>query len=206
MKSRKMSVFLATVMIFTLLILLFVALINILISTRAQQAALETQRIEELMLQPASAVEFINFVSPFAGTTVPAFPDVGAEINIMVLNEKQQEREKFLNHLISHYELEIDGQVLPRSLIRFRVSGVSNSPLANGILMAYSKTTLSDGLHLATVRLSSLEGKLYSYTWAFRVNSQTSEIEATRQAIKTDPYVQREATISARYFTPTPTQ
>ncbi len=66
-------------------------------------------------------------------------------------------------------------------------------------ITVYAKLNLREGLHLATVETKSTSGKLYSYTWAFRIDQAVPLNQATLVKLSVDPFSIREATYAAQY-------
>ncbi len=151
---------------------------------------------ESLMRQPAPTPDYM-FVEPFPGKVGPA-ERICVDLLSNRLREPGDKSDALSLHLERNTRLILDGQLIPEKyLASFLITGLGGA----GILSGCFSVNLALGLHIATIQVTSTSGVLYSYTWAFQVNSTDARdyarmITATSQARETQ-YAADSATSTA---------
>jgi hypothetical protein len=134
---------------------------------------------ESLMRQPAPAPDFA-FVGPFPGKVGPA-ERICVDLLPGRFWEPGDESEELSPHLAKNTKLLLDGQPISpayRESFVWTGPGIRKSDGKGNLIGSHGgsvagcfSVNLALGLHIATIQVLSTSGVLYSYTWAFRVNS-----------------------------------
>ena len=124
-----------------------------------------------------SLPEFLNQVYPQSGSTGRIAEKICATLNPLVLWEQGDRTGQTESNIESSFQLKLDNAIVSRkdassrqiaTLLTFEENGISVS--VGGAMSICLRTDLTVGLHSATLQVRSTSGKVYSYTWFFRVD------------------------------------
>jgi hypothetical protein len=160
-----------------------------------------------LMNAPLSPVGFIDEVIPYPGATIPSASEICVVIGPGSIFESSDEPEPLARHIISHFRLVVDRETISPDMMKYEsiltnYDGSVGS--AGGYITACAKVKLTNGLHVVTTETKSTSGKVFAYSWAFKINPNIPGDQATKAQFALDPYAIRRATSIARLGNPPP--
>jgi hypothetical protein len=178
-----------------LLMTVFITVISYYINHQnylSYQMSLETP-------QKTSLPEFLAIVYPQPGSVGRISKKICASLNPLVLWEAGDRPGQTEANIESTFQLKLDNAIVSRkdasfsqtaTLLTFEQDGVSGS--VGGAMSTCLRTDLTVGLHSATLQVRSTSGKVYSYTWFFRVD-ETQPVLGQRYIVMLLDYFEQNA-------------
>jgi hypothetical protein len=164
---------------------------------------------ESLLKSPLPAVDFIDYLDPYPGQTGLSSQHFCMSLNPEAIYEPGDYKKDFDNKWRTLFRLTLDGNPISVEQMNFIYNlscfaATDNRCAKLNMMGCVQEKLLAEGLHSATLQATSMSGKVYSYTWAFRVDSIIPDIdqkgfelefsERLSKGVTADPFVASWAT------------